>query len=634
MSDTGPAERSERDLQSLIVAHPFVFVAVAFLIGVALSFASLETLVTTNSRWLFAGLGIGALAAFTLASWFSEEAEETHPPGRMANLLHWFTMSVIALVVVMILGVVALFVLGWAGIRFVPSHFSWWALLADLVLGAAAGAGTALLTGAVGGTLSVANRAARRVMSAPPPRLRERPDATFAAVVLRYSLVSLTGMTVSVGLQALAYRFGWSADLTSLYLPVAGWFIGCALAWWAPQIAAVAGRLAGAHSSERPKPRPVAHHHHTRNVVHGLGFVLFVLVVAGLFATSVFGAANSATKQLWEGAAPIGTVSPECAPSGGAYTLAARYCPALRFEAKEQWRPTSVTWFEGHGTSTNGCASGCYQLTCDTASPSRSCAPEGISNPNIYVRVTRGSSANDWPATDSTMPKAFNHGWVLLQYWFFYNYDSLGTMPGVWQWHQADWEQLTVGLAGTGAEAKPVFAAYSEHCVGTRLPWHLVGRVDQTHPLVFVARGSHANYPRLIDAPLRAVGCAHEFAAPPYFGSAGLLYAVAGHGGDLEVPFDYAFDVRDRTGAIVQHSQFTLRLLHPGDGIEDYPGTWGLDNQISGFGQPWLKGSAPRSPGAQSSWQAPGAAVLCSDRWFHPTPIGEGRICRAPRMMP
>ena len=161
-----------------------------------------------------------------------------------------------------------------------------------------------------------------------------------------------------------------------------------------------------------------------------------------------------------------------------------------------------------------------------------------------------------------------------------------------------------------------------------------VGRVDQTHPLVFVARGSHANYPRLIDAPLRAVGCAHEFAAPPYFGSAGLLYAVAGHGGDLEVPFDYAFDVRDRTGAIVQHSQFTLRLLHPGDGIEDYPGTWGLDNQISGFGQPWLKGSAPRSPGAQSSWQAPGAAVLCSDRWFHPTPIGEGRICRAPRMMP
>jgi len=65
VSDTGPAERSERDLQSLIVAHPFVFVAVAFLIGVALSFASLETLVTTNSRWLFAGLGIGALAAFT-----------------------------------------------------------------------------------------------------------------------------------------------------------------------------------------------------------------------------------------------------------------------------------------------------------------------------------------------------------------------------------------------------------------------------------------------------------------------------------------------------------------------------------------------------------------------------------------
>lgn len=632
MSKTDPSQDRARDLQALLAAHPLAFVAGAWLIGVGLSFASVETLVTTNSRWWFGILAIASLASFTLASWFSEEAEERHPPGRMANLLHWFTMSVIALVVVMILGLVALFVLGWAGIRFTPGHFSWWALLADLVLGAAAGAITALLTGAVGGALSLANRAARRVMSASPARQPQRPGTTFAWLVLRYSVVALTGMAVSVALEAAAYRLGWSTDLSSLYLPVAGWFIGSAVAWWSPQIAAVLERFRKA-DPPRPRPRPhLPHHHRTRNVVHGLGFVLFVLVVAGLFATSVFGAARSATKELWESKAPIGSVPPECAPSGGAYALAARYCPALRFEAGEQWRPTSVTWFEGHGVSTKGCALSCYQLTCDTSNPSRSCAPEGISDPTIYVRETRGSSAQDWPATDSMMPTAFRHGWVLLQYWFFYNYDSLGAVPGVWQWHQADWEQLTVGLAGTGARPKPVYVAFSEHCTGTRLPWRLVGRVGQTHPLVFVARGSHANYPRPRDAPLRAVGCAHEFAAPPYFGSAGLLYALAGHGGDLEVPFDYAFNIRDKTGRIVQHSRFTLRLLEPGDGIEDFRGTWGLDNEISGFGKPWLKGAAPRSPGAQSSWQAPGAAVLCSDRWFHPSQLGEGNICRALRM--
>jgi hypothetical protein len=225
------------------------------------------------------------------------------------------------------------------------------------------------------------------------------------------------------------------------------------------------------------------------------------------------------------------------------------------------------------------------------------------------------------------IPTALRRGWVLLQYWFFYNYDSLGAVPGIWQWHQGDWEQVTVGLAGTNAGAKPVFVAYSEHCVGTRLPWSLVARVQGTHPLVFVARGSHANYPRRLNAPLRAVGCAHEFASPPYFGSAGLFYAVAGHGGDLEVPLDYAIDIRDRTGTIVQRSHFRLRLLHAHDGVEDYPGTWGLDNEISAFGQPWLKSSAPRSPSAQTSWQAPGGGMLCSDRWFHPASINGNRIC-------
>jgi hypothetical protein len=88
---------------------------VAWFVGVALSFAGMEALVTTNSRWWFGGLGLAALAAFILASWFSEEAEEAHPPGRLMNVLHWFTVSVISLVVVMILGVVASSSSGWPG---------------------------------------------------------------------------------------------------------------------------------------------------------------------------------------------------------------------------------------------------------------------------------------------------------------------------------------------------------------------------------------------------------------------------------------------------------------------------------------------------------------------------------------
>ncbi|MGL6280111.1 MAG: hypothetical protein ACRC50_11210 [Gaiella sp.] len=79
------------------------------------------------------------------------------------------------------------------------------------------------------------------------------------------------------------------------------------------------------------------------------------------------------------------------------------------------------------------------------------------------------------------------------------------------------------------AEQNPVEAAYSQHCTGERRDWTTVPTQGGTHPVVYVATGSHANlfapgrhpialtcYP----APIRAILQQHsitplDFAAIP-----------------------------------------------------------------------------------------------------------------------
>ena len=87
---------------------------------------------------------------------------------------------------------------------------------------------------------------------------------------------------------------------------------------------------------------------------------------------------------------------------------------------------------------------------------------------------------------------------TVLQYWLFY-YDNPLILPPVpnvgtfWQSHEGDWEVVNVIL---GPSEQPLQAAYSQHCSGLRRNWADVGKSSEesTHPVVYVARGSHANY--------------------------------------------------------------------------------------------------------------------------------------------
>ncbi len=99
--------------------------------------------------------------------------------------------------------------------------------------------------------------------------------------------------------------------------------------------------------------------------------------------------------------------------------------------------------------------------------------------PTVYARVKEGAGA------------------TVLQYWLFYYLNDWRNI------HEGDWELVQLHFPGGTAEqlldsnAVPSFAAYSQHQAGQRMPWSEMldrGLVSGTHPSVYAARGSHANY--------------------------------------------------------------------------------------------------------------------------------------------
>lgn len=74
---------------------------------------------------------------------------------------------------------------------------------------------------------------------------------------------------------------------------------------------------------------------------------------------------------------------------------------------------------------------------------------------------------------------------IVLQYWLFYYYNDWFNK------HEGDWELVEIIL---NAEQAPEWVVLSQHHGGTRRSWQTTIIEDKTHPVVFVALGSHANY--------------------------------------------------------------------------------------------------------------------------------------------
>jgi RsiW-degrading membrane proteinase PrsW (M82 family) len=76
-------------------------------------------------------------------------------------------------------------------------------------------------------------------------------------------------------------------------------------------------------------------------------------------------------------------------------------------------------------------------------------------------------------------------GHITIQYWALYFYNDWFNK------HEGDWEMVQVMLTAAG---EPEWVVLSQHHGGTRRAWRDAPVEDGTHPVAYVALGSHANY--------------------------------------------------------------------------------------------------------------------------------------------
>jgi hypothetical protein len=171
--------------------------------------------------------------------------------------------------------------------------------------------------------------------------------------------------------------------------------------------------------------------------------------------------------------------------------LASTYAPVLHFTSGEKFYPTSVNYIINSSALKHRDSDGSPTLV--------------ESNPTVFTLgsyagtdlfldnelSTLDAIATDYASKASSLGYyAYVHivttsTYTVIQYWFVYAYNN-----GPLNDHQGDIEVVQVFLDSTGT---PVKALYSQHGAGENAGWGDVEMSD-THPVIYVAQGSHANY--------------------------------------------------------------------------------------------------------------------------------------------
>ncbi len=626
----GRAPRDETPRGARALSSAVIWLAVA--VGAAL--ASVEVAIHVPSivvRIIAAPLlGLIGVLALMLAS----ESTERCLTGRYRawrRRLYWFSVSLVALAVVVVLGAPLSVLIGdGTGFWVVAGSMA-----ADVVVGMIAGAlAVAIIQafGAVlGGTIFRAHSRLGRHKGADPWRPPHTTETWRWGHVWRGAWLGAGGLVMSALCTAVIttvttnHSGGADSPTTvahgflTVVLPLLCWFVGTGIGW-------VAFKL---WRGRRRKTIDVEPHPRLRHGTHATALgvcliVLWVWLAAGSLQTST-------AHHLWSGRLdqhlPTVSVTEQQWRPESPY-VAEQFEPRFWLTNDESWSPTSVSWYlQQAGTADTGpaaCGShGCYEIRkpgCDVAQLPAGCAPGGAADPALYYAY--------FPRSDSGLKtEAASASWRLIEYWIFYNYDSLDA-GAVTQWHQSDWEQVSVLVQRSGASMRPREVAFSEHCYGAVLPAARV-RWDGSHPKVYVGKGSHANYPRPVSVPVRQLRCSLGL-EPRYVGVAGLFFAPAFDGASIELPLMYVLGLRDRTDKTRPTPPLPLVSMADTPGINGFKGHWGLDNNISFIGLPRVTtGAGPGAPQTQDPWKNPVCTMLLSRKWLSPGRVTEpGWVCK------
>jgi hypothetical protein len=171
--------------------------------------------------------------------------------------------------------------------------------------------------------------------------------------------------------------------------------------------------------------------------------------------------------------------------------LTSTYAPVLHFTGGEMFYPTSVDYIIGSSALRQRNSDGTSTLI--TSNPM---ADNLGSYPGSDFFLSNKLDTLDAIAADYSS-KADTIGYYayvhivntasgkVIQYWLFYAFNN-----GPFNDHQGDIEVVQVFL---DTSESPQTALYSQHGSGENAVWGDVEKMD-THPVVYVAQGSHANY--------------------------------------------------------------------------------------------------------------------------------------------
>lgn len=291
--------------------------------------------------------------------------------------------------------------------------------------------------------------------------------------------------------------------------------------------------------------------------------------------------------------------SPAAPPSPSLNELLGTYSPILVMHPAERFRPAAVDgYLLDSDLERKDAATGIWTKIdeplpvgptgADLRLNQRLCnASEGIAAIPCYAAAA---------AAHKEIPRhvygaAFRRGnLIALQYWIFYPYDAYSpTVPAgqIWQVHEGDWESVSVIL---DKQATPLWLGLSRHSEGARRAWAAAPKRG-THPLVYVALGSHANY---FDAGVQPFS--------PLWVPKQLIQIIRSLGA---LPADHTGKGRVIQPVVVHVNATTPKWMA-------FAGTWGEDQYLHArAGQaPVVFGGGPRGPVFHEQWRRPISDVM------------------------